>query len=216
MVIGCVISPLLGRSAVRRHLHLYPGVPGLHLARHPGGVRLRLPGAQGASGLRRGRAADAPRRASASASSTATTTAPSCSASAPTGSSGWPTSPTARPVRLFSGNFPRTAWSNSAAGETPPPKSAAIADTWARFPYGVDFILRREGFRPGAGYRRGPDRQHPRRRHVRSASLSINLMLARSRRTGSRSAATEMRIVDLAQAVENDYIGSPCGSSTRS
>jgi hypothetical protein len=31
-------------------------------------------------------------------------------------------------------------------GDVPEPKSAAIAETWGRFPYGIDYILRREGY----------------------------------------------------------------------
>src|SRR5512147_586193 len=47
-------------------------------------------------------------------------------------------------VRLFSGNFPQDGVVEFRSGETPPPKSAEVSDTWARFPWGVDFILRRD------------------------------------------------------------------------
>ena len=49
-------------------------------------------------------------------------------------------------VRLFSGNFPRDGRIEYTIGHVPAPKSAVIADTWGRFPYGIDYVLRREGF----------------------------------------------------------------------
>jgi len=45
----------------------------------------------------------------------------------------------------------------------------------------------------------------------RSASLTINLMLTVLEVNGLSPGKDRMRIIDLAQAVENDYIGSPCG-----
>src|SRR3974377_1195727 len=39
-------------------------------------------------------------------------------------------------VRLFSANFPSDSIIDFKLGTVPPPKSSAIADTWARFPYG--------------------------------------------------------------------------------
>ena len=45
----------------------------------------------------------------------------------------------------------------------------------------------------------------------RSASLTLNLMISLAEINGV-SLGREMRTVDLAQAVENDYIGSPCGN----
>jgi galactokinase len=44
----------------------------------------------------------------------------------------------------------------------------------------------------------------------RSASLSLNLILSVLEINGIQE-PDQMKIVDLAQAVENDYIGSPCG-----
>ena len=52
VAIGCFISPLLDNPTIRRHLHLHPGVPGLHLAGHPGRVHLRPVRQAGPAGLR--------------------------------------------------------------------------------------------------------------------------------------------------------------------
>src|SRR5271163_333356 len=46
-------------------------------------------------------------------------------------------------VRLFSTNFPNDGVIDFKLGSVPAPQSAG---TWARFPWGVDYILRREGF----------------------------------------------------------------------
>lgn len=114
-------------------------------------------------------------------------------------------------VRLFSGNFPQDGVVAFRSGETPPPKSPAMADPWARFPWGVDFVLRREGFRPARGYDAVLIGNIPGGGMSRSASLSINLMLAALEANRFSLGRDPMRIVDLTRAAENDYIGSPCG-----
>src|SRR4030042_1109598 len=48
-------------------------------------------------------------------------------------------------VRLFSGNFPDDGVIEFELGNVPEPKSETVAHTWGRFPYGVDYILQREG-----------------------------------------------------------------------
>jgi len=53
-------------------------------------------------------------------------------------------------VRLFSGNFPGDGVISFEPGTVPSPQSSEIADTWGRFPYGVDHVLRRGGSRPPA------------------------------------------------------------------
>ncbi|MFH1716369.1 MAG: hypothetical protein ABIF19_03390, partial [Planctomycetota bacterium] len=50
-------------------------------------------------------------------------------------------------VRLFSGNFPDDGVIEFELGNVPEPKSASIAQTWGRFPYGVEYICRREGYK---------------------------------------------------------------------
>jgi len=119
-------------------------------------------------------------------------------------------------MRLFSGNFPNDGVVEFELGKVPQPKSAEIAETWARFPYGVDYILRREGFELTEGFDAVIYGNIPGGGMSRSASLSLNLILSALDVNGL-VVEDKMRIVDLAQAVENDYIGSPCGrlGSTR-
>lgn len=113
-------------------------------------------------------------------------------------------------VRLFSGNFPNDGVIEYTIGNVPAPKSAAIADTWGRFPYGIDYILKREGFQLKQGIDAVLFGNIPGGGMSRSASLCINLILSFFD-ANSITVEKQMQIVDLAQAVENDYIGSPCG-----
>ncbi|HUJ09185.1 MAG TPA: hypothetical protein VL171_04100 [Verrucomicrobiae bacterium] len=113
-------------------------------------------------------------------------------------------------VRIFSGNFPDDGVIDFKLGRVPAPKSAASSDTWARFPYGVDFILRREGFKLTKGFDAVLYGNIPGGGMSRSASLCLNLILTFFEVNGIKL-KDGMKVVDLAQAVENDYIGSPCG-----
>ncbi|MEJ2583212.1 MAG: hypothetical protein P8127_16530 [Acidobacteriota bacterium] len=47
-------------------------------------------------------------------------------------------------VRLLSGNFPGDGIISFTPGVVPEPRAPEIADTWGRFPFGVDHVLRRE------------------------------------------------------------------------
>lgn len=113
-------------------------------------------------------------------------------------------------VRLFSGNFPGDGVVEFKLGDVPEPKSPEIAQTWGRFAYGVDHILRREGYKLSQGIDGVIYGNIPGGGMSRSASLSLNLILSllNANQVGVQD---KMHIVDLAQAVENDYIGSPCG-----
>ena len=113
-------------------------------------------------------------------------------------------------VRLFSGNFPDDGVIEFKIGDVPQPKSTEIADTWGRFPYGVDFILEREGYKLKYGIDGVLYGNIPGGGMSRSASLSLNLILSLCD-ANAIEIENKMTIVDLAQAVENDYIGSPCG-----
>jgi galactokinase len=113
-------------------------------------------------------------------------------------------------VRLFSGNFPGDGVIDFRLGEVPEPKSAEVAHTWGRFAYGVEYILRREGYKLSEGIEGVVYGNIPGGGMSRSASLSLNLILSLFEANGIQ-VEDQMRIVDLAQAVENDYIGSPCG-----
>jgi galactokinase len=112
---------------------------------------------------------------------------------------------------LYSGNFPEDGIIDFKLGEIPTPKSAAIADTWARFPYGVDYILRREGYKLDRGFDAVLHGNIPGGGMSRSASLSLNLLLTFLEVNGI-AVPDPMKIIDMAQTVENDYIGSPCGN----
>ncbi len=113
-------------------------------------------------------------------------------------------------VRIYSGNFPDDGLIHFTLGQVPPPRSTEVADTWARFPYGVDFILQRAGYKLTRGFDAVVYGNIPGGGMSRSASLTINLILSLLEVNDLR-VDNEMAIIDLAQAVENEYIGSPCG-----
>ena len=113
-------------------------------------------------------------------------------------------------VRLFSGNFPNDGIVEFKLGDVPKPKSKETANTWARFPYGVNYILNREGYKLTQGFDGVIYGNIPGGGMSRSASLSLNLILSLFD-VNQIKVKKQMDIVDLAQAVENDYIGSPCG-----
>jgi galactokinase len=113
-------------------------------------------------------------------------------------------------VRLFSGNFPKDGVVEYTLGNVPAPKSESVAHSWARFPYGVDYILKKEGFKLTQGIDGVLFGNIPGGGMSRSASLCINLILSMFN-ANQIEVDKPMQIVDLAQAVENVYIGSPCG-----
>jgi galactokinase len=113
-------------------------------------------------------------------------------------------------VRLFSGNFPDDGVVEFTLGNVPQPKSSYVAHTWGRFPYGVSFILEREGYKLAQGIDGVLYGNIPGGGMSRSASLTLNLILSLFDANGIE-VSEKIKIVDLAQAVENDYIGSPCG-----
>ncbi len=113
-------------------------------------------------------------------------------------------------VRLLSAKFPQDGVIDFKPGEVPPPRSPEIADTWARFAFGVDYVLRRAGFPTSRGFDAVDFGNIPGGGMSRSASLSLNLILTFFEVNGV-PVPDGMQVVDLAQAVETDYIGSPCG-----
>jgi galactokinase len=113
-------------------------------------------------------------------------------------------------VRLLSGNFPEDGVISFDPGEVPAPQSPEIADTWGRFPFGVDHVLRSEGITLSRGVDIVLHGNIPGGGMSRSASLTLNLILSLLN-ANDIEIDDPLRIVDLAQAVENDYVGSPCG-----
>jgi galactokinase len=113
-------------------------------------------------------------------------------------------------MRFFSGNFASDGVVEFEIGKTPAPQSAEVYDSWARFPYGVDYILKREGYKLMQGIDAVVYGNIPGGGMSRSASLALNLILSILDANGIEE-PDRMKIVDLAQMVENDYIGSPCG-----
>jgi len=113
-------------------------------------------------------------------------------------------------IRLFSGNFPNDGVIDFKLGDVPKPKSKGIADTWGRFAYGVEYILRREGYKLKQGIDGVVYGDIPGGGMSRSASLSLNLILSLLD-ANKIEVKDKFKIVNMAQAVENDYIGSPCG-----
>ena len=113
-------------------------------------------------------------------------------------------------VRLLSGNFVEDGVISFETGSIPQPRSPEIADSWARFPFGVDHVLRGEGIALSRGVDIVLHGNIPGGGMSRSASLTLNLILSLLD-ANEIEIEDRLRIVDLAQAVENDYIGSPCG-----
>ncbi|MEI6564132.1 MAG: hypothetical protein WCO42_07490 [bacterium] len=114
-------------------------------------------------------------------------------------------------IRLFSNNFPDDGVVEFRSGSIPAPRHPSIADTWARFPFGCDHILRKAGFELKTGFDAVLIGNIPGGGMSRSASLTLNLLLTMMEVNALKLGRNKMQIIDLAQAVENDYIGSPCG-----
>lgn len=113
-------------------------------------------------------------------------------------------------LRLFSANFPDDGIIEFNLGDVPAPKSESIKHTWARFPYGAEYILRTHGIKLEHGIDAIIYGNIPGGGMSRSASLTLNLILSLLD-ANDIELADPFEIVDLAQRVENDYIGSPCG-----
>jgi galactokinase len=113
-----------------------------------------------------------------------------------------------RQVRLASRNFPDEGLVSFTLGQVPPPQTDGQG--WARFPWGVDDTLHRAGYKLAEGFDAVLWGNIPGGGMSRSASLAINLILAFFD-VNRIPEYNGLRVVDLAQAVENQYIGSPCG-----
>ena len=114
-----------------------------------------------------------------------------------------------RRLRLFSGNFEQDGLIDIALDAIPEP--GTVSDSWSRFPSGVAWILKKEGYHLHQGMDAVLYGNIPGGGMSRSASLTLNLLISMAEVNGIEF-PSEMGIVDLAQAVENRYIGSPCGN----
>lgn len=114
-------------------------------------------------------------------------------------------------IRLADVNFRQDGVIDFEAGKAPAPGEADVTHSWARFPYGADWVLNRDGYTLTQGFDAVLLGNIPGGGMSRSASLSLNLILTMLEVNGI-DVDDPMHIVDLAQAVENDYIGSPCGN----
>ncbi len=112
-------------------------------------------------------------------------------------------------VRLYSHNFPQDGVVQFELGSAPP--SGAAPNSWARFPFGVDTILRQAGYACDVGFDAVIYGNIPGGGMSRSASLALNLVLT-FLELANQDDVPGMRVVELAQAVENQYVGSPCGN----
>ena len=111
-------------------------------------------------------------------------------------------------IRLHSLNFPDEGVVDFELGKVPNPRQ--VADSWSRFPFGVNHVLAEKGYPLTHGFDGVLYGNIPGGGMSRSASLTLNLILTFLEVSGITE-TDGMRIVDLAQTVENDYIGSPCG-----
>lgn len=115
-----------------------------------------------------------------------------------------------RKIKLFSCNFEEEGVVEFESGRVPPPQSPIIADRWARFPWGVDYIFHREKLKIEKGMEAVIFGNIPGGGMSRSASLTLNLILSLLD-VNQLELLDPFQVVEMAQAVENDYIGSPCG-----
>lgn len=113
-------------------------------------------------------------------------------------------------IRLYSANFPDDGVIDFQIGHVPEPQSKEIANSWGRFPFGVDYILRQNGLKLTQGIDGVIYGNIPGGGMSRSASLTLNLIQSLLDANGIEI-DDQFKIVDMAQAVENIYIGSPCG-----
>jgi len=114
-------------------------------------------------------------------------------------------------IRLADVNWMQDGVIEFDVGKAPSPGEEDVTNSWARFPYGADWVLAREGYELTRGFDGVLFGNIPGGGMSRSASLSLNLILTMFEVNGV-TVDDPMRVVDLAQAVENDYIGSPCGN----
>ena len=118
-------------------------------------------------------------------------------------------------INIASVNFKRDGKLSFTLGQAPP-LNEEISHSWARFPYGADQVLKSAGYNLSKGFDAVVYGNIPGGGMSRSASLSINLILTMFEVNSITpknldSNGKSYEIVDLAQKVETDYVGSPSG-----
>jgi galactokinase len=114
-------------------------------------------------------------------------------------------------LRLFSENFPDDGMIQCRLDCPPQTMPAHFRHHWGRFPLGVVHVLAREGYALSTGFDAVLYGNIPGGGMSRSASLTLNLLLTLFEVNDVRD-VSGLKIVELAQSVENDFIGSPCGN----
>lgn len=113
-------------------------------------------------------------------------------------------------VRAFSADFAGEGIVAFDPARVPLPTSSAAPSVWARFPLGAHFVLERSGRTCRRGFDVVIASDIPSGGMSRSAALSLALLLATM--VQNRIALPgRLELARLAQAIENDYTGSPCG-----
>lgn len=113
-------------------------------------------------------------------------------------------------VRLFSTSFASEGPVGFGLDALPPPRSSSVTGGWARFPLGVAYVLQEAGIPLRRGIEGAIYSEIPGGGMSGSASLTINLILSLLD-VNHCTIPDRIRLAGLAQAVENRYIGSPCG-----
>jgi galactokinase len=114
-------------------------------------------------------------------------------------------------VRLFSYNFAEEGVVEYVPGKVPAAQSPEISDTWARFPYGVDHVLRSHGLDSKVGFDAVVVGNIPGGGMSRSASLIINLLLTAMDVNKHELPEGDFKVVTWSHEVETKYVGTPCG-----
>lgn len=112
--------------------------------------------------------------------------------------------------RLFSGNFTEEGIVEFSTDSVPHSDDPAIRGKWCRFAMGAVYVLQKRGFSVKKGIEGVLYGNIPGGGMSRSASLSLNLLLTLIEVNGIET-RDEFEIVEMAQQIENEYIGSPCG-----
>jgi galactokinase len=99
-------------------------------------------------------------------------------------------------------------------GEIPPASevSGNAAFPWIKFPMGASYIIQKNGYPCERGIEGVLVGRIPRGGLSSSASLSLNVMLSMLEANGvDASKIDPFQVINMARAVENEYVGSPCG-----